>query len=146
MAKKKSKSNNKPKQEVAEVKAEEVAENVNRETEALQAEATVTADNVVPEEKKEEKKVVEKKSDDKKVNVKQDKKKDKKEKGQNKVAKKTKETFSELKKVSWPTFGQVVKKTGVVLAVVIIFTVVLFGIDYLLGLLFDLLTSGIPQG
>ena len=56
------------------------------------------------------------------------------------------ETFSELKKVSWPTFGQVVKKTGVVLAVVIIFTVVLFGIDYLLGLLFDLLTSGIPQG
>lgn len=142
MAKKKSKSNNKPKQEVAEVKAEEVAENVNVETEALQAETTVTADNVVPEEKK----VDEKKSDDKKANVKQDKKKGKKEKGQNKVAKKTKETFSELKKVSWPTFGQVVKKTGVVLAVVIIFTVVLFGIDYLLGLLFDLLTSGIPQG
>lgn len=141
MAKKKSK-NNKPKQEVAEVKAEEVAENVNVETEALQAETTVTADNVVPEEKK----VDEKKSDDKKANVKQDKKKGKKEKGQNKVAKKTKETFSELKKVSWPTFGQVVKKTGVVLAVVIIFTVVLFGIDYLLGLLFDLLTSGIPQG
>ena len=100
----------------------------------------------MPEEEKEEKKVDEKKSDDKKANVKQDKKKDKKEKGQNKVAKKTKETFSELKKVSWPTFGQVVKKTGVVLAVVIIFTVVLFGIDYLLGLLFDLLTSGIPQG
>ena len=59
------------------------------------------------------------------------------------VANKFKETASELKKVNWPTFSQVVKKTGVVLAVVIIFAVVLFGIHYLLGLLFNWLTSAI---
>ena len=59
------------------------------------------------------------------------------------IGKKFKETASELKKVNWPTFSQVVKKTGVVLAVVIIFAVVLFGIHYLLGLLFNWLTSAI---
>ncbi len=40
-----------------------------------------------------------------------------------------KETVSELKKVSWPTFGTVIKNTGMVLAVVLIFGVVIFGID-----------------
>ena len=47
--------------------------------------------------------------------------------------------MSELKKVTWPTFGEVVKKTGVVLAVVIIFAVVIFGIDALLGYLSGLI-------
>ncbi|MBQ3158296.1 MAG: preprotein translocase subunit SecE [Clostridia bacterium] len=56
-----------------------------------------------------------------------------------KLGKKAKEMTSELKKVTWPTFKDVVKKTGVVLAVVVIFAVVLFGIDTLLGFLFDLL-------
>ena len=56
-----------------------------------------------------------------------------------KLGKKTKEMTSELKKVTWPSFKDVVKKTGVVLAVVVIFAVVLFGIDTLLGFLFDLL-------
>ena len=41
-----------------------------------------------------------------------------------------KETFGELKKVSWPSFGKVVKATGVVLTVVVFFTAILFGIDY----------------
>ena len=54
---------------------------------------------------------------------------------------KTKETVSELKKVSWPSFGTVVKKTGVVLTVVVIFTIVLFGFDFVLGLLYDLFTK-----
>lgn len=140
MSKNKSK-NNKPKSEVAEVKSESEVSEISNQNEVSEVEVLETENKNASENKK----VDEKKSDDKKNNVK-DKKKAKKEKGQNKIAKKTKETFSELKKVSWPTFGQVVKKTGVVLAVVIIFTVVLFGIDYLLGLLFDLLTSGIPQG
>ena len=140
MSKNKSK-NNKPKSEVAEVKSESEVSEISNKNEVSEVEVLETENKNASENKK----VDEKKSDDKKNNVK-DKKKAKKEKGQNKIAKKTKETFSELKKVSWPTFGQVVKKTGVVLAVVIIFTVVLFGIDYLLGLLFDLLTSGIPQG
>ena len=51
------------------------------------------------------------------------------------------ETASELKKVNWPTAGSVIKKTGIVLAVVLIFAVVLFGIDRLLSWLFELLTN-----
>jgi preprotein translocase SecE subunit len=47
--------------------------------------------------------------------------------------------MSELKKVIWPSFGEVVKKTGVVLVVVLVFAVVIFGIDYCLGLLVNLL-------
>lgn len=57
----------------------------------------------------------------------------------NKVAKALKETGSELKKVTWPGFKKVVKQTGTVLAVVIAFAVVLFGIDRLLGWLYSLL-------
>ena len=76
-----------------------------------------------------------KKSNDKK-NIKNNKK-DKKEKG--KFKRKAKETMSELKKVTWPTFGEVCKRTGVVLAVVLVFAVVLFGMDtglyYLVNLL-----------
>lgn len=59
----------------------------------------------------------------------------------NKVTKAIKETGSELKKVTWPTFGKVVKQTGTVLAVVLAFAVVLFGIDRLLGWLYGLLLS-----
>ena len=66
---------------------------------------------------------------------------DKKEKKvrEHKLAKKTKETVSELKKVSWPSFGKVVKQTAIVLGVVLFFTVILFGIDRLLSWLFSLL-------
>lgn len=65
-------------------------------------------------------------------------KKEKKVK-ERKLAKKTKETVSELKKVTWPSFGKVVKQTAVVLGVVLFFTVILFGIDRLLSWLFGLL-------
>jgi len=47
-----------------------------------------------------------------------------------------KETFSELKKVSWPKFSTVVKQTGAVLLVVAVFLVVLFGFDMLLSFLY----------
>ena len=52
-----------------------------------------------------------------------------------------KEIFSELKKVSWPTFGQTLAKTGTVLAVVAIFMVVVLGIDVLLTWLVSLLLA-----
>lgn len=55
------------------------------------------------------------------------------------IAKKSKETFSELKKVSWPSFGTVAKKTGIVLAFVAISLVALTLIDLLLGFLTNLL-------
>ena len=70
-------------------------------------------------------------------------KKKKKEKKPSKIAKKVRETNSELKKVTWPSFATVVKKTGVVIAVVIIFIVILFGIDRLLSLLFNWFTSSL---
>lgn len=65
----------------------------------------------------------------------------KKEKKPSKIATKSKETVSELKKVTWPSFSKVVKQTAVVLGVVIFFTVILFGIDRLLSWLFSLLVN-----
>ena len=74
---------------------------------------------------------------------KQEKLKNKKQKKEKKggLFRKLKEAWSELKKVTWPGFSSVVKKTGVVILVVLIFTVVLFGIDYLLGLLYNMFMS-----
>ena len=47
--------------------------------------------------------------------------------------------ISELKKVTWPSFGTVVKQTGVVLVVVLIFLVVVTGIDSGLNALMGLI-------
>jgi preprotein translocase SecE subunit len=63
---------------------------------------------------------------------KQKNKKPKKEKKPG-LFKRLKEAWSELKKTTKPTFGEVAKKTAIVIFVVLIFTVVLFGIDSLLG-------------
>ncbi len=52
-----------------------------------------------------------------------------------------KETFSELKKVSWPTFGKTMKQTGMVLSVVLLFGVLVLGLDLLISFIIDLLTS-----
>lgn len=54
-----------------------------------------------------------------------------------------KELFSELKKVTWPSFKEVVKQTGVVLVVTLFFLLVLMGMDALLGVLYDLLITGL---
>ena len=43
---------------------------------------------------------------------------------------KIKDVFSELKKVSWPKFSKVIKQTGIVLAVVAIFLVVITAFDF----------------
>lgn len=84
-----------------------------------------------------------KKKDDKKKDDKNKAKKDKKKKDPNKkgLVKKTKETMSELKKVTWSSFGDVVKKTGVVIAFVIIFGILIYGIDTLVGFLSSLLVG-----
>ena len=57
------------------------------------------------------------------------------------MGRKLKETFSELKRVTWPTFPKVVKATCVVLVVVIAFTVVITAINYGLQALLELITS-----
>ena len=81
-------------------------------------------------------KVVEVKAKD----VAKDKKKKNKVKKPSKMVKALKDTGHELKKVNWPGFKQVVKQTGIVLAFVLVFAVVIFGFErlcsWLTGLLF----------
>jgi preprotein translocase SecE subunit len=50
--------------------------------------------------------------------------------------KKIREIFSELKKVTWPTFPTVLKQTGVVIAVVFFFLILIFAFDFVLSLLY----------
>ena len=57
------------------------------------------------------------------------------------MGRKLKETFSELKRVTWPSFPKVVKATCVVLVVVITFTVVITAINYGLQELLGLITG-----
>ncbi len=53
------------------------------------------------------------------------------------MGRKLKEVFSELKKVTWPSFGKVLKATGVVIVVVVsflvVFTLINFGLSEFLG-------------
>ncbi len=55
--------------------------------------------------------------------------------------KKIKETFSELKRVTWPTIPKALKATGVVLAIVAIFLVVMTGINIGFTYLLEFLTG-----
>lgn len=57
------------------------------------------------------------------------------------MGRKLKETFSELKRVTWPTFPKVVKSTCVVLVVVLAFMVIVTGINYGLQALLNLITT-----
>ena len=57
------------------------------------------------------------------------------------MGRKLKEVFSELKRVSWPTFGKVMKATGAVLVVVAVFTVLFAGINSGLQYLWNLLVE-----
>ena len=57
------------------------------------------------------------------------------------VGAKFKETFSELKRVTWPKFTTVLKTTGVVLVVVAAFLAVVTGVDALLGWLLEVITN-----
>ncbi len=108
--------------------------------EGLKAEDNNAINNAVAGNKTETKKTKEKdKSKDKEKNKKKDKK-DKKDKKS--FGRKIKETTSELKKVTWPTFGEVCKKTGIVIAFVLIAGVFLYGVNYLLGGLVNLLING----
>lgn len=46
-----------------------------------------------------------------------------------------KQSWSELKKVSWPTFRTVVKNTGIVLAMTLLFLLIVLGADQLFAFL-----------
>ena len=58
------------------------------------------------------------------------------------MGRKLKETFSELKRVTWPSFGKAVKATGVVLVIVLIFTIAVTGVNYGFSELLKLMTQG----
>ena len=107
------------------------AQKVNNQVEAAEV-VDANVENVQPAEEKPAKAKVEAKKEPKAK-----KQKKAKEPKQNKV----KETVAELKKVTWPTFPKVVKNTLLVLGIVVLFTVVLFGIDFGLSWLYRLLTS-----
>lgn len=74
---------------------------------------------------------------------KKDKVKDHKAKKADATPKKSrvKETMGELKKVSWPSFGKAMKQTGAVLAIVLVFGVLVLGIDLLISFIINLLSS-----
>ena len=121
----------------------------NLEQEVLISETEETTDAVVVIDesevktaKEEEKVSKNSKQENKSKDDKSKNKKDKKPKEKGKFKRKARETMSELKKVTWPSFGEVCKKTGIVLSVVVVFGLVLFGLDALLGFLFGLLTKG----
>ena len=57
------------------------------------------------------------------------------------VGAKFKETFSELKRVTWPKFGTVLKTTGVVLVIVFAFLAIITGVDKLLLKLLDVISG-----
>ena len=149
MAKKKSQAKKK-----TPVPALQTEEAVSREVETTEAQtevkageetALVKATETEKETKKAEKTKEDKKQDkDNKNNKKNVKnaKNGKKLKEKGSLKRKTKETFAELKKVTWPSFADVCKKTGVVLVVVLIFAVIIFGIDTGLGALMRLLRPG----
>ncbi len=74
---------------------------------------------------------------DKNENSKTEVKKPPKKRG--KIASFFKEAFSELKKVSWPSFSTVFKTTLIVLGVVVVFLVVLLAFDLVLSVGHDAL-------
>jgi len=57
------------------------------------------------------------------------------------IAVRVKEAFGELKNVTFPSFNKVVKDTGVVLLVVLIFAVLIYGIDSGFSALWKLLVN-----
>lgn len=80
----------------------------------------------------------------KKVKEREKARKEKKEKKQRRsILRVFREVGGELKKVRWPSFAQAVAQTGVVLGVVLVFSLVVFGIDRGLSELYQLLVDGL---
>nr|WP_236887750.1 preprotein translocase subunit SecE [Clostridioides mangenotii] len=52
-----------------------------------------------------------------------------------------KETRQELKRVTWPTGKELLKNTGIVLAVVVSFTIIIWGLDTGLSWLLSLIVK-----
>ena len=72
---------------------------------------------------------------------KQNKQSKKKTKNDKPKRNRIKEIFSELKKVSWPSFKKTCQQTGTVLVVVAVFMLVVLGIDSLLTWIINLIVN-----
>ena len=72
---------------------------------------------------------------------KQNKQSKKKAKSDKPKRNRIKEIFSELKKVSWPSFKKTCKQTGTVLVVVAVFMLIVLGIDSLLTWIINLIVN-----
>ena len=57
------------------------------------------------------------------------------------MGRKLKETFSELKRVTWPSFGKALKAAGIVLVIVLAFTVIVTGVNYGFSELLQFITT-----
>ncbi len=83
---------------------------------------------------------------DKKTNEKPNDRPEKKDKNAQpnvfvRMGRRLKETFSELKRVTWPKLPDALKATGVVLVIVLIFTVLVTGVNYGFSELLKLLSE-----
>jgi preprotein translocase SecE subunit len=110
--------------------------------EATATKETTTKTKEVKNTKKESKskeKVSAKQENDTKKKDNKNSKNNKNKKERKSMKKRATEIISELKKVSKPSFGKVVKNTCVVIVVVAICTLLLFGMDRLFSLIYDLL-------
>ncbi len=129
--------------------AKKNVQSANEEVEVIVPDTTEVENTTSADADSKEAKTNKKSKANEKVSAKQEnntKKKDNKNSKNNKnkkekksLKKKAAEIMSELKKVSKPSFGKVVKNTGVVIIVVAICTLLLFGMDRLFSLIYDLL-------
>ena len=62
------------------------------------------------------------------------------------MGRKLKETFSELKRVTWPTIPKALKATGVVIVIVLIFTIIVTCVNVGFTELLELLTKSGNSG
>lgn len=62
---------------------------------------------------------------------------------ENRVSKFFKDYKSEFKKIAWPSYTQVLKNGSLVISAILVFTIVIGGIDFLLEQLVSLLAGWI---
>lgn len=111
----------------------------NKEVENVGAQKVDNTELVSLEAKAKGKKAVAEEKADAKEAAKANKKSKKVATNKKTLGQKIKEIFSELKKVSWPSFTKVVKQTGIVIAVVVFFLIIIGVADTALAWLFNLL-------
>ena len=86
------------------------------------------------------------KEDKKKAKEKAKKERKERRKNRRTIITRIKDTGAELKKVRWPGIRHAMKQTGVVLAVVVIFGIIILAMDMVLGELHKLLVVSNNQG